>query len=718
MCSFCRRPISWVRILGSCMTLLLLCSTCLFLAADVSHAEGRYLYVDGVSGTDRSIDGTECNDCLNRDWPCATITNGIEQAESGDTLWIATGVYTENLMIDKPVALFGGFETDHWSRSLQMNTTTILGDGAPLRTVFVTTTLSISTVIDGFDITGGDGGLLIDDSAVIIQSCRIVANHATSETGGSGGGLFADHSFVTIRDTLIADNTATSHDGGLRVTSSLHQQDLPRSAVMIDGCTIANNRDLSDGGPDDPPRHGIFNSLSLMAIHNSIIWGHEGTDIWPGSFPMPFPVTYSDIEMPYPDTEPGTSWPGVGNICADPLFRDSAGGDYHLTNDSPCLDASDPATNLTRDYEGDERPTDGDTDGSARADMGSDERRSYRYVSAPTGADESNDCAYPGHPCASIAHALTQAEKHDTILIAEGLYTDGLVLDQAVSLVGGHEPESWSRSLRSNRTTTKSSPPTARAIEVRASLSETTVIDGLTIADSDGGVLAVGSSLVVRNCKVVGNHATSNTIPSGGGMFIDHSRVGITNTLIASNQADSRDGAIRIISTIASNLPMSEVLLDNCTIANNRDLSDCGPADPPKHGVFISLSDLRIHNSVLWGHEGSDIIDTSTPPSSVTYSCIGTSPPNGEPGAIWPGEGNIRNDPQFRDPADDDYHLMPGSPCLDTGDPDTLLSHDIEGDWRPSDGGLDGSSFADMGADELCHLWLPLILYNSPHPRP
>jgi hypothetical protein len=36
-------------------------------------------------------------------------------------------------------------------------------------------------------------------------------------------------------------------------------------------------------------------------------------------------------------------------------------------------------------------------------------------------------------------------------------------------------------------------------------------------------------------------------------------------------------------------------------------------------------------------------------------------------GAIWPGTGNLNVDPLFRDPANRDYRLLPGSPCIGTG---------------------------------------------------
>jgi hypothetical protein len=35
----------------------------------------------------------------------------------------------------------------------------------------------------------------------------------------------------------------------------------------------------------------------------------------------------------------------------------------------------------------------------------------------------------------------------------------------------------------------------------------------------------------------------------------------------------------------------------------------------------------------------------------------------------WEGEGNIVSDPMFADPANSDFNLRPGSPCIDAGDP-------------------------------------------------
>jgi hypothetical protein len=74
---------------------------------------------------------------------------------------------------------------------------------------------------------------------------------------------------------------------------------------------------------------------------------------------------------------------------------------------------------------------------------------------------------------------------------------------------------------------------------------------------------------------------------------------------------------------------------------------------------------------------------------SVTYSDLQTG--DNPTGA---GTGNISDNPAFANPAADNFHINPGSPCEDTGDPSNHPADDFEGDLR-SDGQ------PDMGADEI-----------------
>jgi len=89
----------------------------------------------------------------------------------------------------------------------------------------------------------------------------------------------------------------------------------------------------------------------------------------------------------------------------------------------------------------------------------------------------------------------------------------------------------------------------------------------------------------------------------------------------------------------------------------------------------------------------------------VTYSNIQGS---------YPGEGNIDADPLFVNPVMGDYHLRPGSPCIDAGNSSVpgLPLTDFEGDPRIMDGDRDGTAIVDMGVDEAFwySLYLPIVM--------
>lgn len=69
-----------------------------------------------------------------------------------------------------------------------------------------------------------------------------------------------------------------------------------------------------------------------------------------------------------------------------------------------------------------------------------------RHV-AKTGHDNANLCLNPTQPCLTVQHAIDVAQPGDTILIAQGMYQENLVITKQINLLGGYEAINWARDL-------------------------------------------------------------------------------------------------------------------------------------------------------------------------------------------------------------------------------------------------------------------------------
>ncbi|NLO11551.1 MAG: PKD domain-containing protein [Candidatus Cloacimonetes bacterium] len=77
-----------------------------------------------------------------------------------------------------------------------------------------------------------------------------------------------------------------------------------------------------------------------VSFINNIAWGAQQAS-------QPFILQNSQVTATYNDT--GTPLAGAGNFQADPLFVDLLQRDFHLTHDSPCIDAGSPSLPLDED---------------------------------------------------------------------------------------------------------------------------------------------------------------------------------------------------------------------------------------------------------------------------------------------------------------------------------------------------------------------------------
>jgi len=191
-------------------------------------------------------------------------------------------------------------------------------------------------------------------SSPIVTSCIFSGNRADNR----GGGMSNLTSSPTVINCIFSENS-TSDGGGMHNANS---------SATVTNCTFTRNSASIAGG--------IFNEFnSSVTVTNSIVWGDIAIDSIFNDSTSSSSATYSNIYW-WPSTHPGT-----GNINADPMFVDSANGDLHLQQGSPCIDAGDNSAPAlpTTDIDGDNRRIDdpkvADTgNGTAPiVDMGADE---------------------------------------------------------------------------------------------------------------------------------------------------------------------------------------------------------------------------------------------------------------------------------------------------------------------------------------------------------
>jgi hypothetical protein len=125
-------------------------------------------------------------------------------------------------------------------------------------------------------------------------------------------------------------------------------------------------------------------------------------------------------------------------------------------------------------------------------------------------------------------------------------------------------------------------------------------------------------------------------------------------------------------------------VFEHTTVANNAALAAADSA-----GVDCSTgTPLTATSSLVFLTVGG--MATASGNCSWAYSNV----EGGVPPALDDGN-NIDADPSFVDVAEGDFHIQPGSPCIDAADPGSDVDVDFDGDARPV------GDAPDIGADEV-----------------
>ncbi len=345
--------------------------------------------------------------------PFCSIQSGINTALAGDTVQVSAGTYNELIIMKNGVILKGAGAGDNPSVNSII-------DGGDTGTVITTNNIDSTSRLDGFFITGGHGkfggGMYNKDSSLQITNCIFSGNSTDLEGAGMsndnsfpnlincrfinnianyiGGGMFNyNNSSPTLLNCEFISNAASVDSGGGMANSIASPilincifsgntasqvggaiSNLLSSPVLIN-CTFSGNSVVNIGG-------GIYNEVnSHPTVINSILWGNTPDGI-SSDEESGLAATYSNIQGGYS---------GTGNINTDPMFVDSTHGDFHLKQNSPCIDAGDNSAPYLseKDIDGDNRKvnnpsvTDTGNGSSPVIDMGADEYNDERCDEFP-----------------------------------------------------------------------------------------------------------------------------------------------------------------------------------------------------------------------------------------------------------------------------------------------------------------------------------------------
>ncbi|MEA3439956.1 MAG: hypothetical protein U9R58_06710 [Chloroflexota bacterium] len=169
-----------------------------------------------------------------------------------------------------------------------------------------------------------------------------------------------------------------------------------------------------------------------------------------------------------------------------------------------------------------------------------------RYVAAG-GSDTGNDCTSSSSPCATIQHAVDQANPADEVRVAEGTYSDVfeithtntytytqvVFIDKALTLRGGYTTSNWENSSATLNPTILNPGGAGRGVTIIDTINDLVTVQSFTITGGD--YTGLGNPPGASNMKC------RSTDSCGGGLFVNNSTVNLSNLTITGNTAGSVD---------------------------------------------------------------------------------------------------------------------------------------------------------------------------------
>ena len=196
------------------------------------------------------------------------------------------------------------------------------------------------------------------------------------------------------------------------------------------------------------------------------------------------------------------------------------------------------------------------------------------------------------------------------------------------------------------------------------------IVSNNTYSGRGGGIFlnSWGSARIEYN--LISNNTSSNANSDGGGGYLGGNSIAITHNIFSENTCHREGGGLFVETSSACNI-------NSNTIYANTGGTGGGLCIPS-----ASAGPTRLYNNIIWGNlaeSGADIFSDSIHGDNRLHHNVFS-----DMSGTWGSESDNQNvNPSFLSLGTGDYHLAPGSPCINAGDNNAYAIREIDLDGNP-----------------------------------